>query len=90
MDGGFINSRLAAFGAALVTPVLLEFGALKWLLERHPVKPWEIPSIHPSIHPSSLKSSIIHQLYVNIHPPNLSKSRKMFDPYSRDFYSWLW
>ena len=38
VDGGFINSRLAAFGAALVTPVLLEFGALKWLLERHPVK----------------------------------------------------
>lgn len=34
VDGGFINSRLAAFGAALVTPVLLEFGALKWLLER--------------------------------------------------------
>ena len=34
MDGGFINSRLSAFGAALVTPVLLEFGALKWLLER--------------------------------------------------------
>ncbi|CAK8991192.1 unnamed protein product [Durusdinium trenchii] len=34
VDGGFINSRLSAFGAALVTPVLLEFGALKWLLER--------------------------------------------------------
>ena len=34
IDGGFISSRLAAFGAALVTPVLLEFGALKWLLER--------------------------------------------------------
>ena len=34
IDGGFITSRLAAFGAALVTPVLLEFGALKWVLER--------------------------------------------------------
>lgn len=34
MDGGFVNTRLSAFGAALVTPVLLEFGALKWLLER--------------------------------------------------------
>eukprot|EP00438_Fugacium_kawagutii_P021232 Skav201648 [mRNA] locus=scaffold3160:68164:75089:+ [translate_table: standard] len=38
VDGGFINSRLSAFGAALVTPVLLEFGALKWLLERLPPK----------------------------------------------------
>ena len=34
VDGGFINSRLSAFGAALVTPVLLEFGAIKWFLER--------------------------------------------------------
>ena len=41
VDGGFIESRLAAFGAALVTPVLLEFGALKWLLERHAVKTCE-------------------------------------------------
>lgn len=34
VDGGFINNRVSAFGAALVTPVLLEFGALKWVLER--------------------------------------------------------
>jgi len=34
VDGGLISSRLSAFGAALVTPVLLEFGALKWFLER--------------------------------------------------------
>jgi len=34
VDGGLISSRLSAFGAALVTPVLFEFGALKWILER--------------------------------------------------------
>lgn len=34
VDGGFINNRISAFGAALLTPVLLEFGALKWFLER--------------------------------------------------------
>ncbi|CAJ1355433.1 unnamed protein product [Effrenium voratum] len=34
IDGGYVQNRLEAFGAALVTPVLLEFGALKWLLER--------------------------------------------------------
>ncbi|CAE8604055.1 unnamed protein product, partial [Polarella glacialis] len=34
VDGGVIRNRIMAFGAALVTPVLLEFGALKWFLER--------------------------------------------------------
>jgi len=32
IDGGLITDRVRAFGAALVTPVLLEFGALRWLL----------------------------------------------------------
>lgn len=34
IDGGFVTNRLSAFAAALVTPVLLEFGALRWVLER--------------------------------------------------------
>lgn len=34
VDGGLVNSRIAAFGAALLTPILLEFGAAKWALER--------------------------------------------------------
>lgn len=32
IDGGLITDRVRAFGAALVTPVLLEFGALRWFL----------------------------------------------------------
>mmetsp|Transcript_69738 Transcript_69738/g.130208 ORF Transcript_69738/g.130208 Transcript_69738/m.130208 type:complete len:420 (-) Transcript_69738:12-1271(-) len=34
IDGGLINDRISAFGAALVTPILLELGAVKWFLDR--------------------------------------------------------
>ncbi|CAE7272350.1 cyb5r2 [Symbiodinium sp. CCMP2456] len=79
IDGGFITSRLAAFGAALVTPVLLEFGALKWVLERFGLErvfEVEVPSPEGGDQKVKLQASL--ELYLTLlarvaFPDSLSK-----------------
>ncbi|CAE7939937.1 cyb5r2 [Symbiodinium sp. KB8] len=79
IDGGFITSRLAAFGAALVTPVLLEFGALKWVLERFGLErvfEVEVPSPDGGDQKVKLQASL--ELYLTLlarvaFPDSLSK-----------------
>jgi len=78
VEGGLIETRLAAFGAALVTPVLLEFGALKWFLERLGLKrvfEVEVPSPGQEGKTTKLEASL--ELYLTLlamvaFPPTLS------------------
>jgi len=78
VDGGLVESRLSAFGAALATPVLLEFGALKWFLERlglERVFEVEVPS--PEEGGASVRLEASLELYLTLlamvaFPPTLS------------------
>uniref|UniRef100_A0A7S1WLP7 Uncharacterized protein n=1 Tax=Alexandrium catenella TaxID=2925 RepID=A0A7S1WLP7_ALECA len=78
VDGGLIKGRLSAFGAALVTPVLLEFGALKWLLERLGLKRvFEVDVPSPGKEGETVKLEASLELYLTLlamvaFPPTLS------------------